>query len=101
MHSNTCIENGHSMHWTGTFGPFTLGPWSLWESARAIVVLRVGAARRGVVDQLKIVMALTGVVLLLYLVVHMIGNLKIFFGEEALDTHAHWLRLVGEAGAAW
>ena len=46
--------------------------------------------------QLKIVMALTGAVLLLYLVVHMIGNLKIFFGEEALDTYAHWLRLIGE-----
>ena len=26
----------------------------------------------------------------------MIGNLKIFFGEEALDTYAHWLRLIGE-----
>ena len=46
--------------------------------------------------QLKIVMALSGAVLLLYLVVHMIGNLKIFFGGEALDTYAHWLREVGE-----
>jgi succinate dehydrogenase / fumarate reductase cytochrome b subunit len=46
--------------------------------------------------QLKFVMALTGAVMLLYLVVHMIGNLKIFFGEEALNTYAHWLRLVGE-----
>jgi succinate dehydrogenase / fumarate reductase cytochrome b subunit len=45
---------------------------------------------------LKIVMALSGAVLLLYLVVHMVGNLKIFFGEEALDTYAHWLREVGE-----
>ena len=26
----------------------------------------------------------------------MIGNLKIFFGEEALNTYAHWLRLIGE-----
>ena len=40
-------------------------------------------------------MALTGAVLLLYLVVHMIGNLKIF-GEEVLNTYAHWLRLIGE-----
>ena len=46
--------------------------------------------------QLKIVMALTGAVLLLYLVVHMVGNLKIFFGEQALNTYAHWLRLIGE-----
>ena len=41
-------------------------------------------------------MALTGAVLLLYLVVHMVGNLKIFFGEEALNTYAHWLRVIGE-----
>jgi succinate dehydrogenase / fumarate reductase, cytochrome b subunit len=46
--------------------------------------------------QLKVAMALTGAVLLLYLVVHMVGNLKIFFGEEALNTYAHWLRLIGE-----
>jgi succinate dehydrogenase / fumarate reductase, cytochrome b subunit len=46
--------------------------------------------------QLKFVMALTGAVLLLYLVVHMVGNLKIFFGEEALNTYANWLRVVGE-----
>ena len=26
----------------------------------------------------------------------MLGNLKIFFGEQALDTYARWLRLIGE-----
>ena len=46
--------------------------------------------------RLKIVMALTGAVMLLYLVVHMLGNLKIFFGEQALDIYAGWLREVGE-----
>jgi succinate dehydrogenase / fumarate reductase cytochrome b subunit len=46
--------------------------------------------------QLKVVMALTGAIMLAYLVVHMLGNLKIFFGEQALNTYAHWLRLVGE-----
>ena len=46
--------------------------------------------------QLKIVMALTGAVLLLYLIAHMIGNLKIFFGAEALDAYAAWLRTAGE-----
>ena len=46
--------------------------------------------------RLKIVMALTGAVMLLYLVLHMLGNLKIFFGEQALDAYAHWLRLIGE-----
>jgi len=46
--------------------------------------------------RLKVVMALTGAVMLAYLVVHMLGDLKIFFGEQALNTYAHWLRLVGE-----
>lgn len=46
--------------------------------------------------QLKFVMAVTGAVLLLYLVAHMIGNLKTFFGEESLNTYAEWLRVVGE-----
>jgi succinate dehydrogenase / fumarate reductase cytochrome b subunit len=46
--------------------------------------------------QLKFVMAVTGAVLILYLVAHMIGNLKIFMGEESLNTYAEWLRVVGE-----
>lgn len=46
--------------------------------------------------QLKFVMAVTGAVLILYLVAHMIGNLKTFFGEESLNTYAEWLRVVGE-----
>jgi succinate dehydrogenase / fumarate reductase cytochrome b subunit len=46
--------------------------------------------------QLKFVMAVTGAVLILYLVAHMIGNLKVFFGEESLDSYAEWLRVVGE-----
>src|SRR5690242_18015907 len=46
--------------------------------------------------QLKFVMAVTGAVMLLYLVLHMLGNLKIFLGERALDTYAAWLREVGE-----
>ena len=46
--------------------------------------------------QLKIIMAVTGAVMLGYLVLHMLGNLKIFFGEQALNTYAAWLREVGE-----
>lgn len=52
--------------------------------------------RRRTSVQLKYVMALTGAVMLLYLVAHMVGNLKIFFGAEAIDTYAAWLRTVGE-----
>ena len=45
---------------------------------------------------LKVVMAVTGAVMLGYLVLHMLGNLKIFFGEQALNTYAAWLREIGE-----
>ena len=41
---------------------------------------------------LKFVMAVSGAFLLLYLVLHMIGNLKIFFGGAELDAYARWLR---------
>lgn len=46
--------------------------------------------------QLKIVMAVTGAISVLYLVLHMIGNLKIFLGRSELDTYAEFLRTVGE-----
>jgi succinate dehydrogenase / fumarate reductase, cytochrome b subunit len=46
--------------------------------------------------QLKIVMAVTGAVSVLYLVLHMVGNLKIFLGQGELDTYAEFLRTVGE-----
>ncbi|WP_379582533.1 succinate dehydrogenase cytochrome b subunit [Pseudonocardia hispaniensis] len=45
---------------------------------------------------LKYVMAVTGAIMLLYLVLHMIGNLKIFFGAEALDGYSEWLRTLLE-----
>ncbi|MFF8312276.1 succinate dehydrogenase [Streptomyces lydicus] len=44
----------------------------------------------------KTVMAVSGLIMLLYLVVHMLGNLKIFFGAAAFNHYAHWLRVVGE-----
>ncbi|MBL7256538.1 succinate dehydrogenase cytochrome b subunit [Paractinoplanes lichenicola] len=44
---------------------------------------------------LKIFMAVTGFLLVAFLYVHMIGNLKIFFGEETFDHYAHWLRSIG------
>ncbi|WP_236073199.1 succinate dehydrogenase cytochrome b subunit [Streptomyces tardus] len=44
----------------------------------------------------KLVMAVTGVMMLLYLVGHMLGNLKIFFGPEEFNGYAHWLRTLGE-----
>jgi succinate dehydrogenase / fumarate reductase cytochrome b subunit len=58
--------------------------------------VRAGRPPRRTSIQLKYVMAATGAVMLLYLVAHMVGNLKIFFGADALDTYAAWLREVGE-----
>jgi succinate dehydrogenase / fumarate reductase cytochrome b subunit len=34
--------------------------------------------------------------MLLYLVAHMLGNLKIFFGPDDYNGYAHWLRTLGE-----
>lgn len=44
----------------------------------------------------KTVMAVTGLIMLLYLVVHMLGNLKIFFGASEFNGYAAWLRSMGE-----
>jgi succinate dehydrogenase / fumarate reductase cytochrome b subunit len=44
---------------------------------------------------LKILMAVTGLLLVGFLYAHMIGNLKIFFGPETFDHYAHWLRTIG------
>ncbi|MFJ4923325.1 succinate dehydrogenase [Streptomyces sp. NPDC088725] len=44
----------------------------------------------------KTVMAVSGLIMLGYLVVHMYGNLKIFFGTDDFNSYAHWLRTIGE-----
>ncbi|MFH8473883.1 succinate dehydrogenase [Streptomyces sp. NPDC018000] len=44
----------------------------------------------------KTIMAVSGLIMLLYLVVHMVGNLKIFFGPGEFNHYAHWLRTMGE-----
>jgi succinate dehydrogenase / fumarate reductase cytochrome b subunit len=41
-------------------------------------------------------MAVTGILLVLFLFAHMAGNLKIFLGESTFDHYAHWLRTIGE-----
>ncbi|MFZ4515887.1 MAG: succinate dehydrogenase cytochrome b subunit [Acidimicrobiia bacterium] len=58
------------------------GPWPLrfWRSA-------VGK---------KWVMAVTGLMLLGFVFGHMLGNLKIFLGEQTLNHYAEWLRSIGE-----
>jgi succinate dehydrogenase / fumarate reductase cytochrome b subunit len=44
----------------------------------------------------KWMMALSGIVLLGYVLAHMVGNLKVFFGESHLNEYAEWLRDLGE-----
>src|SRR3954467_11873944 len=44
----------------------------------------------------KYVMAISGMVLMLFVLAHMVGNLKLYFGASALDDYSHWLREVGE-----
>ncbi|WP_197378938.1 succinate dehydrogenase cytochrome b subunit [Mycolicibacterium mengxianglii] len=45
---------------------------------------------------LKLVMAVTGIVFSLYVLVHMIGNLKVYTGPADFDAYAHWLRTLLE-----
>ncbi len=41
-------------------------------------------------------MALSGLVMIGYLILHMYGNLKVFSGQAAFDEYAHHLRVIGE-----
>ena len=43
----------------------------------------------------KIVMASTGVILILFVVGHMVGNLKVYMGREAFNHYAEGLRVFG------
>jgi succinate dehydrogenase / fumarate reductase cytochrome b subunit len=44
----------------------------------------------------KAVMAITGLIMVAFLLLHMLGNLKIFFGRHDFDAYAAWLRTIGE-----
>ncbi|MEO3776358.1 succinate dehydrogenase cytochrome b subunit [Micromonospora sp. B11E3] len=73
------------MHWTTN--PST-------PSVGLVVVTKTRSPIRSSVG-LKAVMAVTGILLVLFLVVHMLGNLKVFTGETSFDHYAHWLRELG------
>ncbi|MDT0302338.1 succinate dehydrogenase cytochrome b subunit [Streptomonospora wellingtoniae] len=45
---------------------------------------------------LKSAMAVTGVILVLFLIAHMYGNLNVFAGRQAFDNYSHHLRELGE-----
>ncbi len=44
----------------------------------------------------KMIMAVSGLAMLGFVVAHMIGNLKVFFGAPEFNEYAHWLRTLGE-----
>jgi len=44
----------------------------------------------------KVVMAVTGAVLIGFVIAHMLGNLKIFLSAETIDAYAAFLRTMGE-----
>jgi succinate dehydrogenase / fumarate reductase cytochrome b subunit len=44
----------------------------------------------------KYVMAVSGILMLLFLIAHMIGNLHVFQGAESFNDYSHWLRAFGE-----
>jgi succinate dehydrogenase / fumarate reductase cytochrome b subunit len=41
-------------------------------------------------------MAITGVILMAYVLLHMLGNLRFYWGAAALDDYSHWLRQIGQ-----
>lgn len=45
---------------------------------------------------LKLLMAVSGLLFIGFVLVHMYGNLKAFSGQEAFDEYAHHLRIFGE-----
>ncbi|MEH0826989.1 succinate dehydrogenase cytochrome b subunit [Micromonospora sp. CPCC 205714] len=73
------------MHWT----PDRSAP-----SVDRVVITKTRSPIRSNVG-LKAVMAVTGIILVLFLIAHMLGNLKIFTGETSFDHYAHWLRDIG------
>jgi succinate dehydrogenase / fumarate reductase, cytochrome b subunit len=43
----------------------------------------------------KYAMAISGLVLMVYVFLHMVGNLKLYFGAEAMNEYGEWLRIFG------
>jgi len=49
----------------------------------------------------KVVMATTGVILVGFVIAHMIGNLQVYIGPEAMNDYAVWLRQVLHGAGLW
>jgi len=64
-------------------------PHNVWPSNPAVVLWGTTVGK-------KVVMAVTGIVLVAFVIGHMLGNLKIFLGADAIDAYAAFLRTMGE-----
>jgi succinate dehydrogenase / fumarate reductase, cytochrome b subunit len=64
-------------------------PWRVWSSNPAVALW-------GTMVGKKVVMAVTGLVLVGFVIGHVIGNLKIFLSAQAIDAYAVFLRTMGE-----
>lgn len=49
----------------------------------------------------KVVMAVTGVILVGFVIAHMLGNLQVYLGPEAMNNYAVWLRQVLHGTGLW
>ncbi len=49
----------------------------------------------------KVIMALTGIALWGFVIVHLIGNLQIFQGPEEINGYGVWLRSLGHGTLVW
>jgi len=91
------------MHWTLEPVSSALTPVATQVSSRGKSPATPARPQRPLIPGvlLKFVMALSGAVLVLYLVVHMIGNLQIFWGPTAINGYAEWLRTLLEPVLGW
>lgn len=62
----------------------------------ATTTLVTGARASRSTITLKLLMAASGILFLLYVLAHMYGNLKAFSGHDAYNEYAHHLRTLGE-----
>lgn len=62
----------------------------------ATTTLVTGARASRSTITLKLLMAASGVIFILYVLAHMYGNLKAFAGHDAYNEYAHHLRTLGE-----
>jgi succinate dehydrogenase / fumarate reductase cytochrome b subunit len=65
-------------------------------TGRGVVLNRVVIFWRSTIGK-KIVMAVTGLIMVAFVIAHMVGNLQIFMGPEKINSYAHFLHhIIGE-----